>query len=276
MALRVTWVIAPTGISAHAVTGFAIIVALMAAASFAWGSLGGCLCGAGLLQLWYLLDHVDGQIARLRGSSSLDGMQLDFLMHHVVNLTLPCGLGYGIWRATGQEIWLPIGFACAVGLLLLGLANDTRYKAFMARLEGLDGIPLVVRHGAYMDDQPRLTTDTAPETAFWRAMRYNIHFARKLCEIHVVMNVTTVIALAQYFAGTNGPMRLYLMLLAPLALSTAAATLARDIGRGAAEREFAQWYRAGVAEDVRPDECSQQGAQPEIVAADDFVVAGDA
>ncbi|HET6882831.1 MAG TPA: hypothetical protein VFI31_21870, partial [Pirellulales bacterium] len=79
LALRVTWLIAPTGVSAHAVTCIALAVALASGACFATGGVGACLLGTFLFQLWYLLDHVDGQIARWRGSASLDGIQLDYL-----------------------------------------------------------------------------------------------------------------------------------------------------------------------------------------------------
>ena len=271
MALRITWVVAPTGVSAHAVTCAAILVALASAGSFASGQLAGWLVGAGLLQLWYLLDHVDGQIARLRGTSSLDGIQLDYLMHHLVNLVVPYSLGFGLWKETAGEHWLLFGFAFSVGLLLLGLANDTRYKAFVARLKQLDGIPLAVCHGAGASS----VADATEGVVYKRLLRLCVHLARKLCEIHVVMNVVTAIAAIQCFANTTQPMQLYLAVLAPLALLTAVATLARDIRRGAAEREFARWYRTGVEDGVSPDERAQQRTKPEVVSAGDFIAAGD-
>ena len=66
----------------------------------------GWIVAAGLLQLWYLLDHVDGQLARLRGTASLDGVQLDFLMHHTVNLLVPLG-AVGDWPCVA---WSRCGF----------------------------------------------------------------------------------------------------------------------------------------------------------------------
>ncbi|MGH7140442.1 MAG: lipopolysaccharide biosynthesis protein [Pirellulales bacterium] len=307
MALAVTWVIAPTTTSAHAVTCLAIVVALLAAACFAMGAAFACLVGAILLQVWYLLDHVDGQVARLRGTASLDGIQLDYLMHHVVNLVLPCSLGYGVWRTTGQELWLPLGFAFAAGLLLLGLANDTRYKAFIARLKQLEGIPLVVRPAgptANKTEQegqslvvrdketrrqgdkgnsisPCLLVPLSPCLPAFAGrcppynLRHFVHLARKLCEIHVVMNCVTLLAVVRYLVAMPRIMQCYLSVMAPLALLTAVATLTRDIRRGAAEREFARWYSTGIHDGVQPDEQAHQRAEPEVMSPGNLVIAGN-
>ncbi|HJT30508.1 MAG TPA: CDP-alcohol phosphatidyltransferase family protein, partial [Pirellulales bacterium] len=145
-ALRITWIVHPWGVSAHAMTVAALACAIAAAVAFARGDVAGWLAGAALLQLWYLLDHVDGQLARLHGAATLDGMQLDYLMHHVVNLVIPWGAGFGLMQATGTTAWLIAGLVWSLGLLLLGLVNDARYKSFMGRLEQLEG-PLIVLGG---------------------------------------------------------------------------------------------------------------------------------
>lgn len=81
-------------------------------------------------------------------------------------------------------------------------------------------------------------------------VRWIVHAARKFCEIHVVMNSLTAIALAESVRGDLALGKFYLAFAAPLALATAIATLARDIHRGAAEQEFARWYR--TLEDAPP------------------------
>jgi phosphatidylglycerophosphate synthase len=240
LALRVTWLISPWRVSANNITSLALVVAIGAAACFASGRLAGSLAGAVLLQLWYLLDHVDGQLARLHRTSSLDGIQFDYLMHHLVNLVIPCALGYGLWQATGSEHWLIVGFMFALAVLVLGLANDTRYKAFMARLKDVDRPLLVHRAGrAPIDVSSKAATR---ESLLLRWLRLCVHGSRKMCEVHVVMNFVTVLAILQCLGGGTLPMRIYLGLMAPLAIIVSVATTARDMRRGAAEREFAQWY----------------------------------
>lgn len=254
-ALRVTWIIAPYGFSAHLATAAATAVALAAACSFGLGTVASCFVGAILLQLWYLLDHVDGQLARFNGRSSLDGIQLDYLMHHVVNLALPISLGYGMARHHGEP-WLLLGMAFALGLLLLGLANDTRYKAFIARLKQLEGPLMVIERQAREEvaaDTGRPTPSSHRRTRLQAGLRRAVYFARKLCEIHVVMNAVTAIAIVQCLAGDTLPNKVYLAIMSPLALLTAVATLVRGVRRQAAEHDFATWFTVPPKHSLLPD-----------------------
>lgn len=267
MALRVTWLLAPTGVSAHAATCSAIAAALLAAVCLATGGMGFCVAGAMLLQVWYLLDHVDGQLARLRGSSSLDGLQFDYLMHHVVNLVLPCSLGYGLWKNSGAEIWLLAGLIYAIGLLLLALANDTRCKALVDRLEESGSHPVgrlsVARNRTQRPPRRSANRQTPPPDSlnttdgvlngrYNRLVRRIVHLARKLCEIHVVMNAITILAFVQYAAEMPWLMQCYVALMAPLAIATAVATIARDIRRGAAEGELNRWLATDASDGTEP------------------------
>jgi phosphatidylglycerophosphate synthase len=233
LALRVTWVAVGWGLSAHAVTCLAWLCGLAAAAFFSSGSVAGWLAAAFLLQLWYLLDHVDGQLARYHGTASLDGVQLDYLMHHTLNLLIPLGAGCGLAAtAAHPRAWLLGGLAWGLALLCLGLVYDTRYKAFVQRLKRVRG-PLDVLGGAAARPIPR------------RPLPLAAWLARKSCEIHVIMNILTAIALAQWVFADRGLLlgRAYLLLMAPLALLVSASSIIRSVRDHAAEREFALWYR---------------------------------
>ena len=186
MALRVTWLVAPWGVSAHLTTLAAWASGVAAAAALAWGTVGGWLAGAVLLQLWYLLDHVDGQLARLRGTASLDGAELDYLMHHTVNLLVPLGAGFGLFVRNAEPLWLAAGLAWGLGMMLVTLHHDARYKTFIQRLKRLRGC-LVVHGGAGDRPQPQPPIPRQPvHLAAWTA--------RKLCETHVVMNLLALVA----------------------------------------------------------------------------------
>jgi hypothetical protein len=244
LALRVTRVVLPLGIGAHALTLAALLTALAGAAACAAGTPAGLLLGALLLQVWYLLDHVDGQVARFRRTESLDGAALDYLMHHLVNVTLPFGIGWGLFVARTDPAWLLAGFACGVGLLVLGLQHDVRYKAFIKRLKRVDGA-LLVRGGGGAQPAP-------PPPAPRHPLRWAAWSVRKACEIHVVMNLLTAVALVAWLAGDA---RLHLAgywLLATLlaAAGCATASVLRRLRRGAAEREFAAWYAPPPGHDL--------------------------
>jgi hypothetical protein len=244
LALRITWVAAPWGVSAHAATIAAWACALAAAAAMALGTHAGWIAGALLLQLWYLLDHVDGQLARFHGTSSLDGVQLDYLMHHTTNLLLPLGLGYGLSLRRSDPLWLLAGVVFGLGLLLITLHHDARYKAFLVRLKRLRG-RLLVQGGGGGRPQP---TPPVPRNP----LRFASWAAHKACEIHVLLNVVTVLALGQWIVGDNTFLagRIYLGLMAPLAMLVAVVEIARSMYRGAAEQEFRRWYRPAPGDEL--------------------------
>jgi hypothetical protein len=242
LALRVTWLLLPTGISAHTVTFIAWACAVAAAVAFGFGGTVGWLVGAGLLQLWYLLDHVDGQVARYRDRESLDGVQLDYLMHHTVDLLIPCGLGYGLFATSGSRVWLIAGIAWGLGTLLLGLEHDARSKAFIQRLKRLEGELRVIGGGG---GRP---SPSPPIPIGW--LRRVAWLARKSCEAHVTMNLLAGLALATWPVPDLQIVRnLYVAMMALLALPLATVQIMRNLRREAAEREFAAWYR------VSDDEC---------------------
>jgi hypothetical protein len=238
MALRVTWVVLPWGVSAHAATLAAWATGAAAAAALAWGTIGGWVAGAALLQLWYLLDHVDGQLARLRGAASLDGAELDYLMHHTVNLLVPLGAGFGLFVPSGEPLWLPAGLAWALGMTLLTLHHDARYKTFIQRLKRLRGCLLVEGGGG---DRPQSQPPIPRQPG-----RLAAWIVRKLCETHVVMNLITLVAVAQWLLADGGLLvgKVYVGAMALLAPAVAAWTIARSVGSESAEHEFAAWYRA--------------------------------
>ena len=72
-ALPVTWLLLHTKITADQVTLASLAVALLGMIALALPGTGWFVAGVLLLQLWYYLDHVDGQIARYRKTVSLTG-----------------------------------------------------------------------------------------------------------------------------------------------------------------------------------------------------------
>jgi len=242
-ALRITWVVASWGVTANMATLAAWACGLAAAACFSGGSAGWWLAGAGLLQLWYLLDHVDGQLARLWGVASLDGAQLDYVMHHTINLLIPLGVGQGLAHATGQSAWSMAGLAWGLGLLLIGLQDDARYKAFILRLKRLEG-ELLVRGGGGFKAVPQ---PPVPRQ-LWGLARWAVH---KCCEIHVVMNVLTVLALVALATGGGWIVaRAVLVVLVGAAVLLAGWTIVRSQAQQAVEQEFARWFHLPADRDL--------------------------
>jgi len=267
-ALRMTRLAAPLGVTAHAATLGAWGVGLGAAAALAWGTPCGWLLGAAMLQLWYLLDHVDGQLARLRGTASLDGAQLDYLMHHTLNLLVPVGAGWGLFVARAEPLWAAAGLIWGVATMAITLRHDARYKAFVQRLKRLRGrLEVVGGGGARPAPQPPLPRNP---------VRLAARLGRKACEVHVVMNLAAAIAVVQLLTRDRGLLLagIYLAAMAPLSAGVAAWDIVRSQRRLEAEHEFAAWYRvpAGkemtfrdgwwITQDTQDGQCSEGSHGP--------------
>lgn len=86
----------------------ASLLLFIAAAGLLGGWLGhaGLLVAVGLIEISYVLDCVDGQIARLRGTSSAVGAHLDFLMDELKAFVLVAVTGTRLWRERDSSLWL--------------------------------------------------------------------------------------------------------------------------------------------------------------------------
>ena len=82
--------------------------------------------GALLLEVSYLLDFVDGEVARLADRRSTRGGFLDLLGHGVIKTSLPLGVGAAAAAFTGVAAFLLAG---AVGAVAVGVGDSLRFYA---------------------------------------------------------------------------------------------------------------------------------------------------
>jgi CDP-alcohol phosphatidyltransferase len=232
-----TWVAVRLGVSAHQVTLAALVASLAAAAAIATGTRGGFVAGAVLGHLAFWLDHVDGQVARWRGTVSLEGVYFDYLMHHASALALGFGLGFGLAQRTGALLWAAAGFAVAAGWAVLGLHNDCRYKAFFQRLKREDG-SYRVAGGAGGRPSPALPWPRHGRAA----LTWPLY---KACEPHVVLLGLTALALVAVVSPSAWLVlwRGGVGVLAVLAPALAVGRASRAVVRKAVGAEFELWFR---------------------------------
>ncbi len=236
-ALRITWLLLPTGCSAHAITLAALTAALAGTILLAKGTAACLVMAAVAWHAWYLLDHVDGQVARWRRTATLDGTQLDYLMHHTCNLLLPAGVGWGLFVRSGRPEWLILSGVWGLGLLLLGLHHDARYKAFVQRLKLLHGELRLVGGGGGRPAPPM------PPPG--RPLRWAVWLIRKLCEPPGLLGLLTAAGgLALCWPGcSHALLQAAVALLGPATLLVAVADIVRSLRAGACEREFSLWFK---------------------------------
>lgn len=111
----ITPIVAATPVTPNQLTWLSLAAGLCAAAMIAVGGTGWQVGGAVLLVVSYVLDNIDGEIARLKNLTSRFGAILDTLADWLVHTVLFVAIGLEHSSATGQGIWLWLGIAAAAG-----------------------------------------------------------------------------------------------------------------------------------------------------------------
>jgi phosphatidylglycerophosphate synthase len=109
--------LARTSVTPNQITLLTLPVFLAGAALIAfrpgWGAL---LAGVGILELSYVLDCADGQLARLKGTSSPVGAHLDFLMDELKAFALVAAVAVRLWQPAHEARWLLEGLGALVAV----------------------------------------------------------------------------------------------------------------------------------------------------------------
>jgi len=114
ISIYLTWLLLHTPISANGVTILQTIVGAIGGLLLIPPAYGWNLLGIFLLQLGYILDCSDGEVARYRGQSSVSGVFLDLVGHQIVVPLMYFGLALGEFQRSGRMELLLLGFATAI------------------------------------------------------------------------------------------------------------------------------------------------------------------
>jgi len=124
------WIARPlgrTGVTPNQVTAFSLALALLAAALMASGRAAWLDLGAGLFVLARFLDHVDGELARLRRTSSPFGYYFDYVAGGLSYAAFYFGTGLGLadgWLGPWAVALGTAGAISALACLGLNLGID--------------------------------------------------------------------------------------------------------------------------------------------------------
>lgn len=107
----------PSPVTPNQVTLSSLFVFIISAALLVLApGWAGLVLAAVVLELSYVLDCTDGQLARLRGTSTPVGAHLDFLMDELKAFLLVAAVSVRLFRERGQLLWLYEGLAALVAV----------------------------------------------------------------------------------------------------------------------------------------------------------------
>ena len=134
--IYITWLFSKLGFSPNTATSLSVVAVFLGAiflsASF-WG------LGIFFINLWYLLDHVDGELARFYGRSSASGLFYDTIVNFLVQPLTFFGLGWGLSESFGESYFL-FGVLGGFGYLMLSLIPMCEASILLERLK-IKGLP---------------------------------------------------------------------------------------------------------------------------------------
>ncbi|MBT2384280.1 CDP-alcohol phosphatidyltransferase family protein [Streptomyces sp. ISL-11] len=151
ISLRCTRVLVNTRLSPNGYTGLMILAGIAAGAALLVPGLTGAILGALLIQLYLLLDCVDGELARWRKVTSTTGVYLDRVGHYLSEAALLVGFGIraaDVFHRDGsatQWQWALLGTVAALGAILIKAETDlvdvARARSGMAAVEDSAATP---------------------------------------------------------------------------------------------------------------------------------------
>lgn len=147
------WLIQNLSISPNMITFMSLAVALTAILFFIDMTPVSVLIGALLIEIYYILDAVDGQWARLKNTKSLTGAFFDYLVNYAIQPPLLFAISWGIFLQT-KIIWFVLfGFIAAFSTLWVILMWDLRASILLARRSAPEQEPFKMTPQEKPEDQ---------------------------------------------------------------------------------------------------------------------------
>ncbi|WP_328956712.1 CDP-alcohol phosphatidyltransferase family protein [Kitasatospora purpeofusca] len=123
VSLRVTRQLVRTSVSPNTLTWLMVVCGVGAGAALLLPGLAGAVLAAVLFQGFLLFDCVDGEVARWKRQFSTAGVYVDRLGAYLADAALMVGAGVRAARG-GSELWVSVGLAAALGVVLLKASTD--------------------------------------------------------------------------------------------------------------------------------------------------------
>ena len=193
LSIYITACLYPLQVSPYWVNLSSILVGIAGA----WAlSSGRWFLGILLVNGWYLLDHVDGELARAKNFVRTTGLFFDTIANAIVPPLALLGLGIGLSRAGERPGWIAVGFWAFYGSLMTLVVTFCESTVILQRFrQGRLRVPVPDTYGK-SDPQTRRDRPFA-KTLF--------SLAHLFTTFPVFLPVVTLLIFIHRLTGLNSP-----------------------------------------------------------------------
>ncbi len=122
--IYITWLLLHIPISANGATLLSLIIGVIASSVFIVGTKQAFLIGSILLQFWYTMDVVDGEIARYKKQTSATGLFFDWMTHYILHPFIFLCIGIGLCNKYANFTFFAISIIAGYGICMITLTTD--------------------------------------------------------------------------------------------------------------------------------------------------------
>jgi len=210
------------------------------------------LLGTLILQIWYVLDCADGEVARYRAyqknqilvkdkeSFPITGGYWDYLNHYIVHGLVPLTVSYGLFLAYNNSAWILIGFLASLFQTLLLAVHDTKSRAFIGKIRKLSD-----EHWVRYRKDGKTAGPGEGEGERWGLTKWAFVIMHYTCTYPTVMNVATLCGIAAVIWRTDGWADFRALFLLYYVIASGIVFLglaAKNLWNSGLDREFDQSY----------------------------------
>ena len=143
--------------------------------------------GALILELYYIIDAVDGQLARYKKLSSMTGGYFDYVSNYIVHPCVFFCIGLGLVRHSGDILPIVFAFSASVSVSLISIFSECKYNVFVTAIKKASSVKIKKTVGEQKNAQ-KLSL-----------LRYLFSLLHKLCTYPTMMNILVIVSVLNLF-----------------------------------------------------------------------------
>lgn len=196
--IYITWLLLHTPITPTGATFLFLLTGLAACVIFLAGTSMAFLAGSIVLEIWYVMDMVDGEIARYRKRTSLTGIYFDSICHYIVHPILFFCIGIGLYKmGNGCKTMFLVSLLAGYSISMISLSTDMVKGTLYYKMKGIKPDALAAAGGS---DDPK-----EPEggKGFRGVALEAFSIIHMLCEMPAAMNMLLIASILQCLIKVN-------------------------------------------------------------------------